>query len=356
MKKVLSLLLVLVLAMSMSTVAFAYTVAAEAAATDGFAQLQTGGRILTTPDEIDLGDDIKPDDAATFYPILGTSFVITGENANERAVLANAATTGNFIPWRAARDIKLRTRVSTGSIAIRDVQFLERDITGGAQNVAGIRVRFAQRLKTVDEDGVDFEFTVYPAVDGDTWDYEEKGMTFTGTVVNDVVEIDSDTAYVDLYNHMIAQAEEAISDIDYDFGPEDGDHTVIVHGRAANGASYWGYSTTDATTAQEKVMSEHNIDVVYNLDYIGIDRVAKYVTLDVDPETYIYDADLNYLGRGSSELKLSKVYYVSYHEIVAADEPEEEFPENDIDLPAPPADTGAWGAPEGPFENPSTGA
>ncbi len=351
MKKALSLLLVLVLAMGMSTVAFAYEVAAETAAGPfGFNRLQTAAGGLTTVGEIDLGDNIDPDTADTFFAILGDGFDVDFENDNEENVLASS---GTFIPWRAAKDIKLRTRVSKGSPAIRDVQWLERDATG-FNKVAGIRIRYAQRLKTIDEDGVEFEFTVYPTVDGDTWDYEDKGMVFTGTVVNELVEIDGGTRYVDLYNHVIAQAEEAVSDIDYDLGPDENDHTVIVHGRAANGASYYGYSTTTSTAAQDKLMSEHDIDVVYNLDYIGLDRVAKYVTLAVDPETYVYDADLKPLGRGNSELPLSKVYYVSYHEIVAEEEPEPEEPE--LALPAPPADTGGWGAPEGPFENPSTGA
>ncbi len=374
MKKALCMLLVLVLTLGMSTVAFAaYEVTKTEGAPYGFASLWVGapaaGRRPVDKDfEI---NDMEPDTAQWFYPVASDTAAATGgtyvtggapEAFNVTYAPGNEATrflaaqARGLYPWKALKDVKMRTRVQKGSSAIRDIQFLETN-ANNANNVAGIRLRSVKHLKDTDEDGVDFEILIYPTVDGNTWDHEEYGFTISGNVVNDFVDIDGGTAYVDLYNHMVAVAEEAIKDIDYDLGPQEKDHTVIVHGRAANGASYWGYSTTDATTAQEKIMSDHDIDVVYNLDYIGLDRVAKHVTLDVDATTYVYDADLKYLGRGNSELPLSKVYYVTYNEIVAAEEPapEPEFPEPEVDLPAPSPGTGGFGAPEGPFENPSTG-
>ncbi len=363
MKKVLSLLLVLALAMGMSTVAFAYKLDKNEDNSVGFSTMKTKNN-TSYESEIDL-DTVDPATSHFFFPVYNAATSANTRNnsfnfkealsANEQAKSQACFTEGVYL-FKSLKDVKLRTRVQKGSAAVRDVQFVAEDF-GNADDAAAIRVRVVEHLKNTSSDGVEFEIVVYPTVDGDTWDYKTKGMTITGKVVNEFVEIDSDTAYVDLYNHIVADAVEAVKDIDYDLGPNEDDHTVIVHGRAANGAKYWGYSTTTPTTAQDAKMAEHDIDVVYNLDYIGLDRVAKHVTLDVDADTYIYDADFNLLGRGKDDLPLSKVYYVSYKEIVvAADvEPEPEPAEPAIDLPAPPADTGAFGAPMGPFENPSTG-
>ncbi len=232
MKKALCMLLVLVLALGMSTTVFAaYTVNDSEATGEGFSILWDDRDDQIKRDEIDLGGNIEPDTAFWFFPVassrVGTpatianpvSFTVTA-TGTDQAKLDSAVIAAGVFPWRALKDVKLRTRVIKGQPAIRDIQFLEKN-WNGANNAAGIRLRTVQRLKNTSDDGVDFEVTVFPTVDGDTWNYNDKGMVISGTVVNDFVDIDSNTGYVDLYNHIVAVAEEAVKDIDYDLGPKE---------------------------------------------------------------------------------------------------------------------------------------
>ncbi len=381
MKKLAVLFFALVLCASMSTAAFAsYALLENEDDWGGFSVLLDEKSNLQT-DDIDL-EEIEPGSEFWFYPTFQgkaeafTDLAKPGDensfgfdtdklsSSEEKKVLEPVKEEKVYL-FRSLGDIKLRTRIEKGKEVIRDVEFLEDEKFGGAEDVAGIRLRLVERLKSTDDDGVDFEVIVFPNVDGDIWDYDDKGMLIYGTVMNDFNDIDSESEYIDLYNNVVAVADEKISEIEYGLGPKDSDNMLSVHGRAANGASYWGYATHETTDAQDELMSEHDIDLVYNLDYIGLDKVAEHVIIDVDEDAYVYDEDLRLLGRGDDELPFEKVYYVSYNEIEGdswddwedenEDEPEPEPDDDDFDLEDPTDYRVSYGAPEGPFENPSTG-
>lgn len=383
MKKLAVLFLALVLCVSMSTAAFAdYEILKDEDDWGGFSVMLDEKGALQTED-IDL-EEVEPGSEFWFYPTfqgkaddftdLGTpddsnsfGFDTDDLSSSEKKKILEPVNAEDVYLFKSLADVKLRIRIKSGKEAIRDIELLEDDDFGDAEDVAGIRLRVVEHLRSTDDDGVEFEAVVTPIVKGGTWDDDDKGMLIFGTVMNEFVDIDDDTGYIDLYDNIVAVAEEKISEIEYDLGPKDSDNLLSVHGRAVSDASYWGYATHDATEAQEELMARHDIELVYNLDYLNLDKVAEHVTIDVDEDAYIYDEDLDLLGRGDDELPLTKVYYVAYEELESEpwdeqddedeyeDEPEGDTPADDFDPPDPADYRVSYGAPEGPFENPSTG-
>jgi hypothetical protein len=231
----------------------------------------------------------------------------------------------------------------------------------GKDKIATLEVQFINPFPSNSLDGTDFDFTLFPVVDGNAWDDEIYGFNIIGTLKNEVTEIDDTYDYVDMYTGHIADVQENIREIAYDLGPARNDHEVIVVGRAIKGQRYWAVAnTTPVNDAEVDKMDANDIDIVYHLDQRGgLDKVADHVELRTPFATdYVFDKDLKFLGMGDAELPYQDTYYVADHmiEVAAEEEPLEEDEETDPLVVAPETGGDDVSAPAGIFENPSTGA
>lgn len=347
MKKVLSLLLVLTLVVGMSTVAFAaYTVTKTPdTSVTGFNDavgLSNGEYDFTT---------VHPGDSKVFPLATSTSpFEIKEGNPP-------TATTPTLLK-KVMPKVVSRIRVSKGSNVIKTAELN----WGGDAKVARLEVEFIKPFPSNNTDGQEFDFWVYPVVDGKAWDYETYGAHFYGTLENYEIEVDEGTDFIDLYNHQIANIQATIRNIEYDLGPDGNASDVILVGRAIKGQKYWGVANTDISDADDELMNTHDIDQVYHLDQRGgLDKVTSYVKFaNATKDDYIFDGDLNFLGMGNStSIPYRTTYYIADHmiEVASADEPvPEDEPDEVADIPVISPDSGGVSAPAGLFDNPSTGA
>ncbi len=114
----------------------------------------------------DFGNQIAPDSEFWFYPVHSFKFNKIGSkvsvdmsgdssfgfennkgNLTQTEISALESAAPKY-PWESlSGDVKLRTRVSKGSVALRGLQFMD---NGG---VAGIRLRTVQELETAEGNG-----------------------------------------------------------------------------------------------------------------------------------------------------------------------------------------------------------
>jgi hypothetical protein len=343
MKKLVTLLLVLALALGMSTASFA--VINKVPTPDDLAEVGFAG---DPESETIIYDDLAPIPGEVIsIPLQEGAF--TGTIGNTEDEIAAPYTS------KMLRDVSLRTRIAKGASALDHVSLVFDRITEDYEGAgANIEIEFVSPFRSNNTDGLDFSFWVYPVVDGRVWNYETYGQYFEGNLCNEVTDVTAGTDYIDMYNGKIANVVDSVRNLEYDLGPEDNESTVMVVGRAVKGAKYWGVANTNISDAQDAVMTQYKIDQVFNLDVINLDKVADHVKLDVDGTSWVYDADLKYLGRGGDNLSFSPVYYISANEIIVEEEVPEDLGGDDLVID-PPITGGYDDAPAGPFDNPSTG-
>lgn len=309
MKKALALLLVLVLALSMSTVAFAKQKVKKNDPFNGNANWWDGFNGATDVGEVfaadnDSTDIVIPLNAANF------KWEKVGNTTDARATNSTTLTTTEI------NDSKIipKLKATKGSQVIDEVELKK---TGWADDNTRIIVNFVYPFKSNNTDGVDFEFKVYLSIDGKQYSKDEDALTFTGTYKNDNDEVDADTDYYYFGDGNIMKPTEFIRVMEGDMG-----EGVVVNMRALKKAKYWGVANQDLTDDDQELMIKYStIDQVYHLSNIGIQAVANYVTLDdADPTAYVYDGDLNYLGRGNARLPFAETYYLAAAELDVDDD------------------------------------
>jgi hypothetical protein len=248
-----------------------------------------------------------------------------------------------------------RTRISKGAGTIKTAELN----FGGAGDTARVYIEFVKPFKNNDPDGQEFDVWVYPVVDGKAWPYEEYGRNFTGTLKNPVTDVDDATNYIDMYTGNIANILEQVRVLEYDLGPESSAHDVTIFGRAVKGQKYWGVANNEVSDEDDALMTQYDIDQVYHLSVIGLDKVATNVELaTATKDDFVFDGELKFLGMGNSNtIPFRETYYIADHmiEVEADEEPIEEDEELDP-LVVPPETGGDVSAPAGIFDNPSTGA
>ena len=358
MKKVTSLLLVLVLVLGMSVTSFAsIKVKTDETTGAGFSTAKNGA--VSGP-EVDLGD-VTPGDSAKFKLIsngTGKAFDLdmskaTTQEATAAAQASNGLATEGYVK-KALPKVVARTRISKGANAIdkAEINF------GATGDVAQIELKFVNPFKNNNVDGQEFDIWLFPVVDGKTWNYKEKGINFKGVLKNDTVPVDAQTSYVDLYTGYIAEITETVRKVEFDLGSD-----VIIIGKGHKGAKYWGRAHQDVSETDSDNMDKHNIDAVYHLEVLGgLDKGANNVEIrSAGKKDYIFDGNMKFLGMGDSKtIPYSETYYIADHmiEIEAEAEPIEnaDNAEQADPLVVPPETGATASAPQGLFQNPSTGA
>lgn len=336
MKKALALLLVVVLALGMSTTAFAtVTKSPMQAAPDWTGK---GG---------DLGEIIADKDISVFFDLLQADFGTTGWDATYEY------SSGGVVKTDITKSkLTLRTKIAKGSVAIDEVKFdysgtaIAPNTGNGTLKTAKVEIAFIHPFKNNNTDGLDFDITIYPVLDGKA--YPDNGANYTGTYKNNETNVDADTYYVDMSYGAIAVVDEYAKEVEYDLG-----EGVSLFGKAIKNAKYWGVADTEPNEAQDEVMTKYDIDSIYTMSTIGLAGVCNYVKLnDADPSAYVYDGNLKYLGRANEKLAYADVYYLSSKQLDVEDEEE---PADDTDPPEAPEDLGGDGYPDNVNDNPGTG-
>lgn len=336
MKKVVSLLLVLVLALGMSTVAFAAT-------------NRIDGQLLNLPNATGTvfgktawvdGGSVHPADVleVALPANISGSPLFTYDGG--RAV--GASTSG--VSKAEMSKVKVMTRVAKGS------KLIDVNVKYNSAKNAYIKIEFNEPWVSNDTDGIDFDFTVYLAIGNER--FEELGAQITGTLYNRAgAEIDADTDYVNLAGGMISECTEYNKGLEYYLG-----EGISAFGKAFKGKNYYAYVDKDASDAQSEVMDKYGIDDIYNVYQSGLAAVVNYVVLDdADPDAYVYDGNLKYLGQAKEHLPLASTYYLAAKKLdVDEEEPEEEDGEDAPELPS--VTGGDSEAGFGVNDNPSTGA
>lgn len=224
---------------------------------------------------------------------------------------------------------KLTIRISSGSnsklIDAYKITTGTFSIGGVSLKTAAVEIAFVEPFRSIKD--MDFDVNVYPTFDGSRRD--EYSIRLTGTMTVNLTEVDATDDYVALEGTHVADAQEYIRLIEADLG-----EGVSVWGKMYSGKQYWGKATTEPTEADEKIFDKYpSVEMVFNVDTIGLNSTANYVTLDVDDNYYVYDANMKYLGRSNDKLPYSTKYYLSTKKLSIADEVEED--DGDYDEPVP---------------------
>lgn len=355
MKKVLALVLASAMAIGMATTAFAATVdkatdfAGNQTLEDGYGRGIVGisGTYTATREAsasnqtVTYADDIRPYDEVKDYIYLPISMFTWDSTANP--------TTKNLLSAKQIRTSKLtvRTSVSSGSKAIDEVKIDNKE--------GRIEIKYVKEYVSTKD--LDFDFTVYLLFDGKR--KTDQGLTFVGTLANEIQEVYADDDYVDTSNGTIAEAMDFVKDIEVDLG-----NGVSIFTKMFKGKKYYGTCTRDADEADDIVFAKYaDIDNVVTLKTVGLNSTGDIVQLDVDySDYYVYDKDLNYLGQSNELLPYSTKYYLSNKKLdITEDETtddgevSEEAPTTDDGEGANPTSGGDDGAVENVNANPSTG-
>lgn len=353
MKKVLALVLVAILAIGMSTMTFAAvpkvnstnpwsnltngTATWPATLSDGYGTITYGtssfGKAAYGPEPVNqtvtYSKNIVPFDKVKDYINLYSDMFNWDNLAAGTTVPSNTLLTAANI-----RDSKfaVRTSVGAGSKAVDSVAI--------DTKIGAITIKYVTEWVSVKD--LDFEFTVYLTVNGKRQD--NQGLTFVGTLANDITEVYENDDYVDTSAGVIAHAQEFVPKIEVDLG-----NGISIHTKFFKDKKYYGTSTRDSDEADDVVFSKYpDVDNVVTLKTVGLNSTGDIVKMSTDySDYYVYDADLNYLGRASEMLPYSAKYYLANRELNVTGDIDDEISEPEVS-PTPGGTTGG--------NNPNTGA
>lgn len=363
MKKALSIVLVLVLALSMSTVAFAKAKITDIGNPWWTVEVpEYFGDDATIPvwdvENTDEDRNYHNDGNILFIPIDGTIADSTVWTVEDNAAEPDAYVTKNVVK---SSNMTVKLKASKGGQVIDEVEFVYTNVgTAGEDDyvrdvLKGVNVKFVDPFKSNNPDGVNYGIRVYLTLGSKFTTYKD-AIYFEGAYINDTdTDIGSGTDYYQFYDYRILKPDVFVRNLEGDLG-----EGVSVFMRALKGGKYWAYANTDTSDADADIMYKYNsIDAVYHVEQLGLTNVVDYVALnDADPAAYVYDGDLNYLGRANSKLPLAATYYVSAIEldIDDADEPDDgDEGDEDWDYDENSEGGGDDLYPSNPHDNPGTG-
>lgn len=332
MKKLLSIALAAALAVGMGAISFA----ASYKAGDQVNPLAGGGTI----------------DMETLHPYSEPEYKIDLTYGLFSGDLPTGKAAGDKMTAADLRNSKLtvRTKVAEGTKAIKSV-----DIdTSNSQ----VRVKWADELVGVGE--VKFDFIVYLSVDNKRRD--NLGVTFVGTLENELTEVHADDDYIDLSEGQVAEAEEFVPKVEVDLG-----NGVSVFTKLFKGKKYYGTASRVVDESDDVVLTKYpDVDNIITLKTVGLNSTGDIVKLGVDySDYYVYDAGMQYLGQATDMLPFSAKYYLANQklDVAGADNADDTDDESIYDDEDTSVD-GESGGEEGeypedvydPTANPNTGA
>lgn len=176
---------------------------------------------------------------------------------------------------------------------------------------------------------VDFEMLMYLKIGGTS--FADDTVTITGTLKNKEIDVYSNMDYVDLSDGTVAIPREFNKAISVNVG-----NGVTIHTKMFKDKKYYGISSREGDEEATQVLRAHKeVSNVVTMKVFGLNNDNDNVTFGNDyADYYVYDANMNYLGRGTDKVSFSTKYYFADSEIeFEEEEGEEEEPEPD-DEPA----------------------
>lgn len=170
---------------------------------------------------------------------------------------------------------------------------------------------------------VDFEMLMYLKIDGKS--FADDTVTITGTLKNKEIDVYSNMDYVDLSDGTVAIPREFNKSISVNVG-----NGVTIHTKMFKDKKYFGISSREGDEEATQVFRAHKeVSNVVTMKVFGLNNDNDYVTFGNDySDYYVYDANMNYLGRGTDKVKFSTKYYFADNEIEFEEEDEEEETED----------------------------
>lgn len=220
-------------------------------------------------------------------------------------------------------NITVKHTVKSGPKAIESVEIKEH--TDSSNNkVAGVLITLVDPFTSTKP--LDFELSVYLYINGKR---QSVGTYVEGTLSNVQQYVDSGTDYIDLSDGSVAICEQNATKVETYLG-----EGVTMFAKMVKGKSYAGIATSDPTNDDIDMFDQYpDIVNVYTLIVDGLTGSGKIVQIDSEQNLYVYDGNLNYLGRTNELLAFSEKYYVAEKKLdVVESEPEaewEEEPEDD---------------------------
>lgn len=218
-------------------------------------------------------------------------------------------------------NITVKHTVKSGPKAIESVEIKEDSKT----KVAGVLITLVDPFTSTKP--LDFELTIYLYINGKR---QSVGTYVEGTLSNEQQYVDSDTDYIDLSDGSVAICEQSATKVETYLG-----EGVTMFVRMVKGKSYAGVATSDPTNDDIDMFDQYSDIVnVYTLKVDGLTGAGKIVKLDLEQNLYVYDGDLNYLGRTDDLLPFSQKYYVAEKKLdVIETEPESNWEDEWEDEP-----------------------
>jgi hypothetical protein len=242
--------------------------------------------------------------------------------------------------------IEPRVQVSKGTEALRGTT---PTIGYESDGRAYVNVNFTNDLVSVGTQS--FDFYLYLVIDGKRYMDDGEGVQVIGSIGNYERDVYGDARTFDAQYKDVLVAREFNNNITVYAG-----EGVYVKTKLFKDVKYYidavrsGDSNFNDTTKQYP-----DIDNVLTLKSVNFTSSADSVSLSNDyAHYYVYDQDLNPLGRGNDALPFKATYYLANRplDIEVDVEPVEEPTE---EAPLPPAETGGDKAPSNANNNPGTG-
>jgi hypothetical protein len=201
----------------------------------------------------------------------------------------------------------------------------------GKTKSTNVKIKFVEYYVATGD--VDYELTVYLMIDGKRQnDYE---VTISGNMDNTHRDVYADDDYFDGSQGEVADCVEYAKSVEFDLG-----QGVSIYTKMFKDKKYYGIVTRDADDAADVVFTKYpDVDSVYILKTIGLNSTADTVKLnnEISGDYFVYDANMNYLGKSNESLKYSTRYYLANKKLEvasdAAETEEEEVPEDTVPTP-----------------------
>ena len=280
-----------------------------AATTSAFAAAGTGDKItgmsgslsLGHSGSTDLGEIAPVDSRIETIDLLDTMFTWDGYEPDPAS-----PTQLTSAQIRAA---KLTVRHSGGAKAVDSVTINNRD--------GRIEVAFVDEYVSTKE--LDFTVDIYLVIDGKR--QSDNGVTLTGTLANPVQEVYADEDYVDISDGSVVHAMEFNTKVQLDLG-----NGVSVNAKLFKDKKYYGTAKHTASDRDATLEKYPEISEALTLQTIGLNSTGSKVRLDGSYASYyVYNKDLQLLGRGSDLLEYSAIYYLSVKQLDIKEEVLEDF-------------------------------
>lgn len=191
-----------------------------------------------------------------------------------------------------------------------------------------VRIEFAKDIASTKDQ--DFAMTVNLTVDGAR--HSNSALELAGTLVRDIYEVDEGDSYFDLSDGAVVEATRYVKDVELYLGSD-----VTALANLSSGRKYSGTATTDLTAGDERLLEKYpDIDHVITLKTSGLTGSNCKIQLDLGSEYYVYNEDLDYIGRSGEKLPYSAKYYLATRklnidedDVVEVDEDEPDWDDDD---------------------------